>query len=68
MVWSNMQTLPIEIGNGWADSVRDNSLVIYYKFDQQYWQGSSLPSLGYNGGGSFGPTVGFNGPLNWELV
>ena len=33
MIWSNMQTLPIELSNGWAENVKDNSLVIYYKFD-----------------------------------
>lgn len=69
MVYGSKKTLPIGDSNGNNDIIRENLLIVYYKFDQSWYtsSSSSFPSLGYNNNGG-GPNVVISGTISWDIV
>jgi hypothetical protein len=70
MLYNTKVNLPMFSSNANLEIIRDNSLLIYYKFDFQYFQAntSSYPSLANSTLRSFGPSVYVSGNLTWDSV
>ena len=71
MVYTMRLGLPIDVSNGNYGPIKDNKLIIYYKFDQALFNESSIsyPSLGNNVAGNYGPSVSVLGkPLTFEVI
>ena len=70
MLYNSKISLPIAQSNGNLEMIRDNSLLIYYKFDSQYLQQntSSYPNMATSTNNLIGPPVVITGNIAFDLV
>ena len=68
MLFNSKITLPIGQSNGNLEMIKDNSLLIYYKFDSQYFQQStsSYPNMATSTNNLIGPPVVITGNIAFD--
>lgn len=70
MLYNSKVNLPISQSNGNLEMIRDNSLLIYYKFERQYFSQhtSSYPNMATSTNNIFGPPVVVSGNITFDEV
>jgi hypothetical protein len=74
MLYNTKLTLPVDQTNGNFDVISNSQLLIYYKFDREYFRQSAsdtiftLHSLAQNVNQAFGPTLTVSGNVTFDRV
>ena len=74
MLYNTKLSLPVDQTNGNFDVITNSQLLIYYKFDREYFRQTvnetifTLPSLAQNVNQAFGPTLKLSGNLTFDRV